>query len=52
MNPFHILENKFPGRRAALKRDILEQALYCFIELGVEATTIEAIKIVLNESTC
>ncbi len=44
MNPFHILEKRFPGRRAALKRDILEQALYCFIELGVEATTIEAIK--------
>ncbi|MDO6441698.1 MULTISPECIES: TetR/AcrR family transcriptional regulator [unclassified Marinobacter] len=44
MNKYNILENRFPGRRAALKREILEQALYCFNELGVEATTIDAIK--------
>jgi len=44
MNQNNILENRFPGRRAALKREILEQALRCFNELGVEATTIDAIK--------
>ncbi len=44
MNQSNILENRFPGRRAALKREILEQALYCFNELGVEAATIDAIK--------
>lgn len=44
MNQSNILENRFPGRRAALKREILEHALYCFNELGVEATTIDAIK--------
>lgn len=44
MNQSNILENRFPGRRAALKREILEQALHCFNDLGVEATTIDAIK--------
>ena len=44
MNQSNILENRFPGRRAALKREILEQALLCFNDLGVEATTIDAIK--------
>jgi|TARA_B100000965_G_C19595990_1_gene760257 AcrR family transcriptional regulator len=44
MNKDKILEDRFPGRRAALKREILEHALYCFNELGVEATTIDAIK--------
>lgn|SRR5690554_69913 len=44
MSQYNILENRFPGRRAALKREILEQALHCFNELGVEATTIDAIK--------
>jgi len=44
MNQYNILENRFPGHRAALKREILEQALHCFNELGVEATTIDAIK--------
>lgn len=39
-----VLERSFPGRRAGLKRDILEQALFCFNEQGVEATTIDAIK--------
>ena len=39
-----VLERCFPGRRAGLKRDILEQALFCFNEQGVEATTIDAIK--------
>lgn len=44
MSQYEILENRFPGRRAALKREILEQALRCFNEAGVEATTIDAIK--------
>lgn len=44
MKQSNILENRFPGRRAALKREILEQALHCFNDLGVEATTIDAIK--------
>ena len=44
MNQSNILENRFPGRRSALKREILEQALHCFNDLGVEATTIDAIK--------
>ena len=40
-----ILEKPFPGRRSALKRNILENALACFNELGVEATTIDTIKV-------
>jgi len=39
-----ILERFLPGRRSALKREILEHALACFNELGIEATTIDAIK--------
>lgn len=39
-----ILERRFPGRRAQLKRDILLQALRCFNAHGVEATTIDMIK--------
>jgi len=39
-----ILERRFPGRRAALKREILEHSLACFNEAGIEATTIDAIK--------
>lgn len=39
-----LLERRFPERRAALKREILEHALACFNEMGVEATTIDAIK--------
>lgn len=39
-----VLERQFPGRRAALKRDILQAALACFNEAGIEATTIEAIR--------
>ncbi|MFN3581115.1 MAG: TetR/AcrR family transcriptional regulator [Pseudomonas sp.] len=44
MNEHSILERRFPGRRATLKREILQQALCCFNEVGVEATTIDAIK--------
>src|SRR5690554_1625790 len=39
-----ILDRLLPGRRAALKREILEHALACFNELGIEATTIDAVK--------
>ena len=44
MSEYNLLENRFPGRRAALKREILEQALLCFNEFGIEATTIDIIK--------
>ena len=44
MNQYNILEDRFPGRKAALKRAILDQALHCFNEFGVEATTIDVIK--------
>lgn len=44
MNKYSILDSQFPGRRAALKREILAQALQCFNEFGTEATTIDAIK--------
>lgn len=44
MCQYKILENRFPGRRAALKRDILEKALHCFNEFGVDATTIDTVK--------
>jgi AcrR family transcriptional regulator len=39
-----VLERQFPGRRAALKRDILQAALACFNEAGIEATSIEMIR--------
>jgi AcrR family transcriptional regulator len=39
-----VLERCHPGRRAALKRDILSRSLACFNDQGIEATTIEAIK--------
>ena len=45
-----ILERSFPGRRAQLKRDILRQALVCFNEYGVEATTIDMIKVQCDTS--
>lgn len=44
MNELSILERRFPGRRAGLKREILEQALACFNETGIEATTIDSIR--------
>ena len=44
MNKYNILESRFPGRRAALKREILEQSLLCFNQFGVEATTIDTIR--------
>lgn len=44
MSELSILERRFPGRRAGLKREILEQALVCFNETGIEATTIDSIR--------
>ena len=44
MNESSILERRFPGRRAILKREILEGALASFNEFGIEMTTIETIK--------
>ncbi len=41
----HVLERQFPGRRAALKREILAGALACFNEAGIEAVTIEQIRL-------
>lgn len=39
-----VLQRQFPGRRAQLKREILSAALACFVEQGIEATTIEDIR--------
>jgi len=40
----NLLERLYPGRRAALKRQILLDALDCFLEHGIEATSIEMIR--------
>jgi AcrR family transcriptional regulator len=39
-----LLERRYPGRRAELKRAILKQALVSFNQQGLEATTIEMIR--------
>ncbi|MDO9178810.1 MAG: TetR/AcrR family transcriptional regulator [Agitococcus sp.] len=39
-----VLERQFPGRRAQLKRHILQAGLACFNEQGLEPTTIEQIR--------
>ncbi|BAP45339.1 transcriptional regulator, TetR family [Pseudomonas sp. StFLB209] len=39
-----LLDRVFPGRRGDLKRAILRQALRFFNDMGIEATTIEAIR--------
>ncbi|MFZ2288435.1 MAG: TetR/AcrR family transcriptional regulator [Halopseudomonas yangmingensis] len=39
-----VLQRRFPGRRAQLKREILQQALGCFNEHGIEGTTIDMLK--------
>lgn len=44
MDTEDLLARRYPGRRAELKRSILGRALACFNELGIEATTIEAIR--------
>ena len=38
-----LLERVYSGKRALLKRQILAQALDCFLEQGIETTTIEQI---------
>lgn len=38
-----LLERVYSGKRALLKRQILVQALDCFLEQGIETTTIEQI---------
>lgn len=40
----NLLERLYPGRRAALKRQILLDALVCFLEHGIEMTSIEMIR--------
>jgi len=39
-----LLERLYPERRAALKRQILLDALACFLEHGIETTSIELIR--------
>ncbi|WP_151827347.1 TetR/AcrR family transcriptional regulator [Acinetobacter oleivorans] len=39
-----LLERLYPGRKAALKRQILLDALSCFLENGIETTSIEMIR--------
>jgi len=39
-----LLERLYPGRRATLKRQILLDALSCFLENGIETTSIEMIR--------
>ena len=50
METLELLERHYPGRRAELKRIILEQALCCFNEQGIEATTIEMIRAACDTS--
>ncbi|MDO7211884.1 TetR/AcrR family transcriptional regulator [Acinetobacter nosocomialis] len=40
----NLLERLYPGRRAVLKRQILLDALACFLEHGIETTSIEMIR--------
>lgn len=40
----NLLERLYPGRRAVLKRQILLDALVCFLEHGIETTSIEMIR--------
>ena len=44
MNNQSLLERRYSGRRAELKRVILTEALACFLEYGIETTTIEMIR--------
>ena len=43
MQEQHLLERIYSGKRALLKRQILAEALDCFLEQGIETTTIEQI---------
>lgn len=45
MATLDVLERQLPGRRAALKREILAGALACFNEASIEAVTIEQIRL-------
>lgn len=45
-----LLERHYPGRRAELKRIILEKALSCFNEQGIESTTVEMIRAACDTS--
>jgi AcrR family transcriptional regulator len=45
-----VLERSHPGKRSQLKRDILQSALLCFNEGGLELTTIEMIRARCNTS--
>lgn len=44
MSNLNLLERRYTGRRAELKRVILNEALACFLEHGIETTTIEMIR--------
>lgn len=44
MENIELLERIYVGKRAELKRQILKQALLCFLENGVETTSIEMIR--------
>jgi len=44
MQQADLLHRIYPGRRAELKRILLQHALDCFVELGIEATSIELIR--------
>ena len=50
MQTSDLLERRYPGRRAELKRSILGNALSCFNEHGIEATTIEQIRTACDTS--
>ncbi len=43
MQSIKLLEKAYSGKRAELKRSILNQALSCFLEEGIDTTTIEMI---------
>lgn len=50
MDTLDLLERCYPGRRAELKRLILQQALACFNAQGIEASTIEMIRAACDTS--
>lgn len=50
MDNLVLLESVYSGRRAELKRIILNEALFCFLNDGIESTTIEMIRDRANTS--
>src|SRR5690606_40394411 len=48
--PMDLLDRSYPSRRAELKRSILRAALDCFNTQGIEATTIEMIRLACDTS--